>query len=372
MEAELKQSCEDLLERIAHLKASLDLEGQQNRLAEINERMAAPGFWDDSETAQKTTTELSSLNASIKPLKALVQGAEELEILVEFAEEDDSDENLNEIQRQIERIEVDLEQVELKAMMGEPEDTCGAYVQIQAGEGGTDAADWAEMLLRMYARWAELKGFKVEELDLSPGEEAGIRSATIAIRGDYVYGYMKAEIGVHRLIRISPFDSAGRRQTSFAAVDATPEIDDAIGIDIDFADDKIVREDTYRSSGAGGQHVNKTDSAIRLTHIPSGEVVQCQSQRSQHKNRAQARKMLAARLYQVEKDKRDAENAAKRGAKSRIGFGGETIRHYVLHPDQYVKDARTGHKYGNPMNVLNGENLDSFIEAYLRWTIGRE
>jgi peptide chain release factor 2 len=372
MEAELKQSCEDLLERIAHLKVSLDLEGQQNRLTEINEKMVAPGFWDDSDSAQKTTTELSGLNASIKPLKALVQGAEELEILIEFAEEDDSDENLDEIQRQIERIEVDLEQVELKAMMGEPEDTCGAYVQIQAGEGGTDAADWAEMLLRMYARWAELKGFKVEELDLSPGEEAGIRSATIAIRGDYVYGYMKAEIGVHRLIRISPFDSAGRRQTSFAAVDATPEIDDAIGIDIDFADDKIVREDTYRSSGAGGQHVNKTDSAIRLTHLPTGEVVQCQSQRSQHKNRAQARKMLAARLYQVEKDKRDAENAAKRGAKSRIGFGGETIRHYVLHPDQYVKDARTGHKYGNPMNVLNGENLDSFIEAYLRWTIGRE
>ena len=372
MDAELRQSCEDLLERIAHLKTSLDLVGQQNRLSEINEQMAAPGFWDDSESAQKTTTELSSLNAAIKPLKALVQGAEELEILVEFAEEDDSDENLDEIQRQIERIEVDLEQVELKAMMGEPEDTCGAYVQIQAGEGGTDAADWAEMLLRMYARWAELKGFKVEELDLSPGEEAGIRSATIAIRGEYVYGYMKAEIGVHRLIRMSPFDSAGRRQTSFAAVDATPEIDDAIGIDIDFTDDKIVREDTYRSSGAGGQHVNKTDSAIRLTHLPTGEVVQCQSQRSQHKNRAQARKMLAARLYQVEKDKRDAENAAKRGAKSRIGFGGETIRHYVLHPDQYVKDARTGHKYGNPMNVLNGENLDAFIEAYLRWTIGRE
>lgn len=370
MEAELKQSCDDLLERISHLKTSLDLEGQQKRLTEINEKMAAPGFWDDSESAQKTTTELSALNASIKPLAALVGGAEELEILVEFAEEDDSDENVAEIQRQIDAIQIDLEQVELKAMMGEPEDTCGAYVQIQAGEGGTDAADWAEMLLMMYARWAELKGFKIEELDLSPGEEAGIRSATIAIRGDYVYGYMKAEIGVHRLIRISPFDSAGRRQTSFAAVDATPELEDGIGIEIDF--DKDVREDTYRSSGAGGQHVNKTDSAIRLTHLPTGEVVQCQSQRSQHKNRAQARKMLSARLYQVEKDKRDAETAAKRGAKSRIGFGGETIRHYVLHPDQYVKDARTGHKFGNPANVLNGENLDSFIEAYLRWTIGRE
>ncbi|MDA0282337.1 MAG: PCRF domain-containing protein, partial [Planctomycetota bacterium] len=245
MEAELKQSCEELLERIAHLRKSLDLDGKRQELAEINASMAAPGFWDNSEQAQQTTGKLGLLNATIKPLAALVKGAEDLEILIEFAEEDDSDENLAEIERHIASIQDDLEQVELKAMMGEPEDACGAYVQIQAGEGGTDAADWAEMLLRMYARWAELKGFKVEELDISPGEEAGIRSATIAIRGDFVYGYMKAEIGVHRLIRISPFDSAGRRQTSFAAVDATPELDDGIGIDIDF--DKDVREDTYRS-----------------------------------------------------------------------------------------------------------------------------
>lgn len=369
MDAELKQNCEDLVERIAHLKQSLDLAGKQNRLAEINAAMSAPGFWDDQEKAQATTSELSAVNATVKPLLALAKGADDLEVLVEFAEEDDSEETIDEIQRHIAGLGTDLEQVELKAMMGEPEDACGAYVQIQAGEGGTDAADWAEMLLRMYARWAELKGFKIEELDLSTGEEAGIRNATIAIRGDYVYGYLKGEIGVHRLIRISPFDSAGRRQTSFAAVDATPELGDNIDIEIDF--DKDVREDTYRSSGAGGQHVNKTDSAIRLTHLPTGEVVQCQSQRSQHKNRAQARKMLTARLFQVEKDKRDAETAAKRGAKSRIGFGGETIRHYVLHPDQYVKDARTGHKVGNPMPVLNGENLDQFIEAYLRWAIGR-
>jgi peptide chain release factor 2 len=212
-----------------------------------------------------------------------------------------------------------------------------------------------------------LKGFKIEELDLSAGEEAGIRNATISIKGDYVFGSLKSEIGNHRLVRISPFDSAGRRQTSFAAVDLTPIINENLDIEINFETD--VREDTYRASGAGGQHVNKTDSAIRLTHLPTGEVVQCQNQRSQHKNRAEARKMLSARLFQIEKEKRDAELAAKRGAKSRIGFGGETIRHYVLHPDQYVKDTRSGHRTGQPTAILNGEHLDEYIEAYLRWAI---
>jgi peptide chain release factor 2 len=327
--------------------------------------MAAPGFWDDQESAQKTTSELSSLNGTLKPLLALSASADDLEVLLEFAAEDESVES--DIRQQLELIQPNLEQVELKAMMGEPEDVCGAYLKVQAGEGGTDAADWAEMLLRMYARWAELKGFKIEELDLSAGEEAGIRNATISIKGDYVFGSLKSEIGNHRLVRISPFDSAGRRQTSFAAVDLTPIINENLDIEINFETD--VREDTYRASGAGGQHVNKTDSAIRLTHLPTGEVVQCQNQRSQHKNRAEARKMLSARLFQIEKEKRDAELAAKRGAKSRIGFGGETIRHYVLHPDQYVKDTRSGHRTGQPTAILNGEHLDEYIEAYLRWAI---
>ena len=327
--------------------------------------MGSPGFWDDQESAQKTTSELSSLNGTLKPLQALSESADDLEVLLEFAEEDDSVEG--DIRQQLELIQPNLEQVELKAMMGEPEDMCGAYLKVQAGEGGTDAADWAEMLLRMYARWAELKGFRIEELDLSAGEEAGIRNATISIKGDYVFGALKSEIGNHRLVRISPFDSAGRRQTSFAAVDLTPIINENLDIEINFESD--VREDTYRASGAGGQHVNKTDSAIRLTHLPTGEVVQCQNQRSQHKNRAEARKMLSARLFQIEKEKRDAELAAKRGAKSRIGFGGETIRHYVLHPDQYVKDTRSGHRTGQPTAILNGEHLDEYIEAYLRWAI---
>lgn len=331
--------------------------------------MAAPGFWDDQESARRTTSELRLVNATLKPLKKLSVGADDLEVLLEFAEEDDTDGTANEIRQHIALLSTDLDEVELKATMGEPEDSCGAYLTVQAGEGGNDAADWALMLLRMYARWAELKGFRVEELDMSEGEEAGIRNATIAIKGDYVYGMLKGEVGNHRLIRLSPFDSANRRQTSFAAVDLTPEVDESTGIEIDFATE--VREDTYRSSGAGGQHVNKTDSAIRLTHLPSGEVVQCQNERSQHKNRAHARKMLLARLYQIEKEKRDAEISAKRGAKSRIGFGGETIRHYVLHPDQYVKDARTGMKTGNPQAVLDGEKLDGFVEAFLRWSIGR-
>jgi peptide chain release factor 2 len=205
-------------------------------------------------------------------------------------------------------------------------------------------------------------------LERSDAEEAGIRHATIAIRGDYVFGYLKGETGNHRLIRISPFDSAGRRHTSFAAVDVTPDVGDDTNIEIDFESD--VREDTFRAGGAGGQHVNKTDSAIRLTHLPTGVVVQCQNERSQHKNRSSARKMLIAKLYQIEREKREAEEAARRGQKSKIGFGGETVRNYVLHPDQYVKDARTGCKAGNPTVVLDG-GLDPFIESYLRWSIGK-
>ena len=249
-------------------------------------------------------------------------------------------------------------------MMSAPEDGSAAYLSIQAGEGGTDSSDWAEMLLRMYLRWCERRGFNVELLDRSDAEEAGIRSATIRIEGDYAYGYLKGETGNHRLIRISPFDSAGRRHTSFAAVDVSPDMGEVAEIEISW--DQDVREDTYRASGAGGQHINKTDSAIRLTHLESNVVVQCQNNRSQHKNRAEARKMLKSKLFQIEQEKRDAELAAKRGGKSKIGFGGQTVRNYVLHPDQYVKDARTGFKAGNPGPILDGD-LDGFLEAFLRW-----
>ena len=331
--------------------------------------MAEPNFWDNQEQAQQLTAELSRLKVTLKPLKELSGKADDLAVLMEFAEEDESGESESEIRQTVEQLGPRLEAVELQAIMSRPEDSMGAYLQVQAGEGGTDSADWADMLLRMYIRWCELRGYDYELLDRSEAEEAGIRNAVIAVRGPYAYGYLKGESGNHRLIRISPFDSQGRRHTSFAAVDVTPEIDDDVEIDIDWENDKEVREDTFRAGGAGGQHVNKTSSAIRLTHIPSGVVVQCQNERSQHKNRAMARKMLVAKLYAIEQEKREAELAARRGQKSKIGFGGETIRNYVLHPEQFVKDTRTGLKVGNPQPVLDGE-IDAFLEAYLRASIG--
>ncbi len=340
-----------------------DLAGKKVRTDEINQLMGGTGFWDNQEKAQELVDELRRLNLTIKPLSELSSFEEDLSALLELSEEDDSDETLTEIKELLDEVSPKLDDVELQALMGEPEDGCNAYVTVQAGEGGTDSSDWAEMLLRMYLRWSERRGFKAEILERSDAEEAGIRNAAIGIKGDYAYGYLKGETGNHRLIRISPFDSAGRRHTSFAAIDVTPELDDNVEIDINW--DQDVREDTYRASGAGGQHVNKTDSAIRLTHLPTNVVVQCQSQRSQHKNRASARKMLTAKLHQIEMEKKDAELSARRGQKSKIGFGGDTVRNYVLHPEQYVKDARTGLKVGTPQPVLDGD-LDAFLEAFLR------
>lgn len=342
------------------------MQGKTARIAEINDRMSASDFWNDSERARGVMDELRKLKATVAPLQKLVSGGDDLQVLMEFSQEDDSGESDTELKATAARLSGEIDAVELQTTMSKPEDACAAYITVQAGEGGTDSADWAQMLVRMYARWGERRGFKVEEVDVSYAEEAGVRNATLLITGDYVYGYLKGETGNHRLIRISPFDSAGRRHTSFAGVDVVPEVDENIEIEINW--EKDVKEDKYRSGGAGGQHVNKTESAIRLTHIPTGVVAACQNERSQHQNRALARKMLTAKLYQMELDKKNAEVAARRGEKSKIGFGGQTVRNYVLYPDQFVKDVRSGRKAGNPHAVLDGD-LDGFLEAYLRWTL---
>jgi peptide chain release factor 2 len=326
--------------------------------------MGAPGFWDNSETAQEVVGQLKSLKSIVTPLEEVLSSAEDLQALIEMAEEDESLEA--EVANEIERIGKLVDELETKSLLSGPNDGSGAIMTINARDGGTDANDWAEMLLRMYTQWAQRRDYAIELLDRNDNDEAGINSATIAIRGPLAYGYLKGETGIHRLVRISPFNAEGKRQTSFAAVDVSPEVPDSVDIEVD---EKDVREDTYRASGAGGQHVNKTDSAIRLTHMPTGIVVQCQNERSQHKNRAAAWKMLRSRLMRVEEEKREAEQAQKYKDKARVGFGSQ-IRNYFLHPDQRVKDARTGFAETNFQQVLDG-SIQGFLESYLRWRVGR-
>jgi peptide chain release factor 2 len=328
--------------------------------------MTRPNFWDVPEKAQTLVAEMRQTNAFLKPLKGLMQAGDDLQALLELAGEEGAEEFVDEVRNTLPGLERQLHEAELQAAMAAPEDARPAYVAVQAGEGGTESADFASMLMRMYLRWAEDRGFSAEVLDESPGEEAGVRNVTLRIQGDYAFGLLKGETGNHRLIRISPFDSAGRRHTSFAAVDVTPDLGDDAPIEIDWAKD--IREDVFRAGGAGGQHVNKTSSAIRLTHLPTSVVVQCQNERSQHQNRAAARKMMISKLYQLQQEKKEAELAARRGSKCKIGFGGQTIRNYVLQPEQFVKDTRSELKTTNPHEVLDGR-LDEFIEAYLRWTL---
>ena len=324
--------------------------------------MGSANFWDHQETAQQTVAQLKSLKSIYDPWTDASAASDDLSVLIEMADEDPSIED--EVVAEVQRLEVLVEQLELKSLLDGRHDSAGAILTVHARDGGTDANDWAEMLLRMYSQWAQKNGLTISLLDRNDNDEAGINSATVAIRGAMAYGYLKGETGIHRLVRISPFNSEGKRQTSFAAIDVSPEISDNVEVHIE---DKDVREDTYRASGAGGQHVNKTDSAVRLTHEPSGIVVQCQNERSQHKNRASAWKMLRARLARLEEEKREAEQAQKYKDQARVGFGSQ-IRNYFLHPDQRVKDARTGFSVGNFQSVLDG-NIDPFLDAYLRWRI---
>ena len=327
--------------------------------------MMAPGFWDDQEKAQQVVGKLKALKAVLKPFEEMDAELENLDALLEFGQEDED--MAAEIPGTLAKLDEKLEALETQALLNGPYDANGAIVTIHARDGGTDANDWAEMLLRMYSLWAKDHEYDIELIDRQDNEEAGINSASFYVRGPMAYGYLKGESGMHRLVRISPFNSEGKRQTSFAAVDVSPEVDDSIDIELR---DEDIREDTFRASGAGGQHVNKTSSAIRLTHLPTNVVVQCQNERSQHKNRAAALKMLKARLIRLEEEKREAAMADKYKNMAKVGFGSQ-IRNYFLHPDQRVKDSRTGYSEGNFHNVLDG-HIQEFLEAFLRWRVKTE
>jgi peptide chain release factor 2 len=322
--------------------------------------MSQPGFWDNQERAQALVLEKKKLGAVVEPLDRVVRLLDDGQVLLELGVEDPAAvaSDLDVASSEMERT---LGQLEFQLMLGGEHDAKNAFLTVTPGAGGVDASDWAEMLAKMYVRWAEDHGFEVEEQDFQRDEEAGIRTATFLVKGPYAYGHLRAEQGVHRLVRISPFDGNARRQTSFASVEVVPELDDDIEIEID---DKDLRIDTFRSSGAGGQHVNKTDSAIRITHLPSGIVVSCQQERSQHKNKAHAMKTLRSKLYQLEEAKREAELAKLYGERGTVSWGNQ-IRSYVLHPYQMVKDLRTGVETSNIQAVLGGD-LQDFIEAYLK------
>lgn len=324
--------------------------------------MSRNSFWDNPEAAQSVVSQLSILKAVVEPVEEIQQEAQDIRELFELAIEESDPDELDQLQEDLDLLRKKCEQIELAGLLSRPEDTKNCFFSIHAGAGGTESCDWASMLLRMYTRYFENNKFKFQELDITPGEEAGIRSITLRVCGPFAFGKLSCETGVHRLVRISPFDANKRRHTSFAAVDCVPEFED--DIDIEVKDDDI-RIDYFRASGAGGQHVNKTSSAVRITHEPTGIVVQCQNERSQHKNKAQAMKVLKARLYMLEQQKRDAEIAKLYGDKGEIAWGSQ-IRSYVLQPYQMVKDHRTDYQTGNVEAVLDGD-LDGFIESYLRF-----
>jgi peptide chain release factor 2 len=326
--------------------------------------MADPDFWNDQEQAQAIINETNGLKEQVHTFKDMAESYDDLEVSYELVREEDDSELASELETGIAALKQKMNQFELQLLLSAPYDKNNAILELHPGAGGTESQDWASMLLRMYTRWAEKRSFAVETLDYLPGEEAGVKSVTLLIKGHNAYGYLKAEKGVHRLVRISPFDSSGRRHTSFVSCEVMPELDDAVDIELNSEDLKI---DTYRASGAGGQHVNTTDSAVRITHLPTNTVVTCQSERSQIKNREQAMKMMKAKLYQLRIEEQERELAEIRGEQKEIGWGSQ-IRSYVFHPYSMVKDHRTGFEIGNTNSVMDGE-IDGFIDAYLRQSL---
>ena len=350
-----------LLHVLKILGGLFDLDVKKERIKELELEMTTPDFWNDQDAAQKVIDEVNGLKGYVNNFESLKEKLDNLEVSYELVKEEEDQELFEELDNEVTVLTKEINDFELQMLLSGPYDANNAILELHPGAGGTESTDWASMLLRMYQRWAEGKNFKVETLNYLPGEEAGVKSVTLLIKGHNAYGYLKAEKGVHRLVRISPFDSSGRRHTSFVSCDVLPEMTEDVGIEIKSEDINI---DTYRASGAGGQHVNTTDSAVRITHIPTNIIVTCQNERSQIKNREAAMKMLKSKLYQVEIERQQEELSAIRGEQKEIGWGSQ-IRSYIFHPYSMVKDHRTHLDVGNTQGVMDGD-IGPFIDAYLR------
>ncbi|MFN3198671.1 MAG: peptide chain release factor 2 [Bradymonadia bacterium] len=357
---EIRSKITEMRDRLLELRGIFDGDHKRERLAELDHLSGQGDFWDDQEKAQELLKERNQIKSELDLLSSVGGLLDNAEVVCELCEEMEDDSELPEAHKELEAAKKQLDKMEFQRMLSSPHDPSNAFVNINPGAGGTESQDWAEMLYRMITRYCERKGWKVEVTDYQEGEEAGLKSATFRVEGDFAFGYLKAENGVHRLVRISPYDAKGRRHTSFASVEVLPEVDEDIDIELNEGD---VSMETFRSSGAGGQHVNKTNSAVRLRHKPTGVVVECQAERSQHKNRATAMKLLKAKLYQIELEKRTEERDQLYAGKAKIDFGSQ-IRSYVLYPYQMVKDLRTQHQTSNTQGVLDGD-LDDFVQAFL-------
>ncbi|WP_262175171.1 peptide chain release factor 2 [Saccharococcus sp. Marseille-Q5394] len=359
--SDVRNELDKTAKKLADFRGSLDLENKEARIQELDEVMLEPGFWDNQENAQKVISESNALKDTVGEFNELNDTQENLEMTLELLREEADEELQEELFAELKEFKKKMDDFDLQMLLSDEYDKSNAILEIHSGAGGTESQDWASMLLRMYTRWAEHQGFKVETLDYQAGDEAGVKSVTLSIKGHNAYGYLKAEKGVHRLVRISPFDSSGRRHTSFSSIEVMPEFDGDVDIDLKMEDVKV---DTYRSSGAGGQHVNTTDSAVRMTHIPTGAIVTCQTERSQIKNRERALNLLKAKILQIKLEEEEARLLEIRGEQKEIGWGSQ-IRSYVFHPYSMVKDHRTNEESGNVGAVMDGE-IDMFINAYLR------